>query len=136
MQESTLVKPRLLALDDNMPLAELIARVATRCGYEARAIDDVRSLMKLLPEWRPDVITLDLSMPGEDGMTVLTLLEEYRYEGTIVIVSGHDDWLRQVAVRLAVGRGLKVAQDLQKPIDVAVLSRIIANLHQPATAGA
>jgi two-component system, chemotaxis family, chemotaxis protein CheY len=129
MGEVDAVPPaRLLALDDNLPLAELITRVAGRCGYEAQPIDDPAILPKLLRDWKPDVLTLDLSMPQEDGMSVLSSLGESQFAGSIVIISGHDSWLRKAARRLAVGRGLNVADDLEKPVDISSLRQILLNL--------
>jgi two-component system chemotaxis response regulator CheB len=112
---------RLLAVDDNGDSAELIARIATRCGYEARAVADLRELPDLLAKWRPDVLTLDLCMPQEDGIAVLPTLNESGFEGGLLIISGQEDWLRRAAGRLASAQGLNVIGDLAKPIDIKTL---------------
>lgn len=112
---------RLLAVDDNGDSAELIARIATRCGYQARAVADLRELPDLLARWKPDVLTLDLCMPQEDGIAVLPTLNESGFEGGLLIISGQEDWLRRAAGRLASAQGLKVIGDLAKPIDIKTL---------------
>ena len=132
MSEHNGVKARLLALDDNLPLAEMISRVATRCGYEAKPIDNPDLLPQMLRDWKPTVLTLDLSMPREDGMSVLSVLEENSFTGKIVIVSGQEDWLRRAACRLAAGRGLTVARDMEKPVDLTELRRVLMSLHPAA----
>ena len=63
---------RLLAVDDNSDSAELIVRVASKCGYEARPMTDLRPLRSVLEEWKPHVLTLDLVMPQEDGIAILS----------------------------------------------------------------
>jgi two-component system, chemotaxis family, chemotaxis protein CheY len=122
------VKTRLLAVDDNSDSAELIARVAAKCGYEAQSIADPRSLQQKLNEWKPEILTLDLCMPQEDGVGLLSLLEESGFDGQLVIISGQDDWIRKTARRLAAARGLKVADDMGKPVNLKELRQLLTNL--------
>lgn len=122
------MRGRLLAVDDNSDSAELIARVAIKCGYEAQSIADPRSLQQILNEWKPEILTLDLCMPQEDGVGLLSLLEESGFEGQLVIISGQDDWIRKTARRLAAARGLKVADDMGKPVNLKELRQLLTNL--------
>src|SRR5437588_3264614 len=62
---------RLLAVDDSSDSAELIARIGTDCGYETKPVVDPRAVPQILKDWKPDVLTLDLCMPGRDGFSVL-----------------------------------------------------------------
>lgn len=114
---------RLLAIDDSSDSAELVARVATGCGYEARAASDSRSLRAVIANYRPDMITLDLCMPGTDGIDLISILQETRFTGSLMIISGQEDWFRTAVTKLAEARGLKVIGDLQKPFDVGALRR-------------
>jgi two-component system chemotaxis response regulator CheY len=119
---------RLLAVDDNLDSAELVARVGTKCGYESRPISDTRQLSDLLQTWTPDVISLDLCMPEEDGIVVLSTLEQAGFAGHVLIISGQDSWLRQSASRLAAARGLKVSADFSKPLDLAAFRNLLSTL--------
>jgi len=121
-------KPRLLAVDDNPDSAELIARVAAKCGYEAKAIGDLDQLRDVLMAWAPSVLTLDLCMPQEDGIGIIAMLKECDFAGNLVIISGQDGWLRKAAARLADARGLKVAEDLGKPVDLKALRDLLNGL--------
>lgn len=121
-------KSRLLAVDDNLDSAELIARVATKCGYEAQSMADPRALCDVISAWHPEILTLDLCMPQEDGVHLLSLLSASGFEGQVVIISGQDGWMRKVARRLASARGLKVAEDLGKPVDIKELRQLLTNL--------
>jgi DNA-binding NtrC family response regulator len=123
-------KGRLLAVDDNSDSAELIARVAAKCGYDAQTIADPRSLRRVLEDWKPEVLTLDLCMPEADGIGLLSLLEESRFGGQLVIISGQEGWLRKAAGRLASLRGLKVADEMGKPVDLKALRQLLTNLRQ------
>jgi len=125
---STSAAKRLLAVDDNSDSAELIARIAAKCGYEARSMTDSSALGKMLGEWKPQVLTLDLCMPEEDGISVLSLLTNAGFKGNLVIISGQDDWFRKTAGRLAAARGLNVAHDLSKPVDIKTLREVLTGL--------
>jgi DNA-binding NtrC family response regulator len=120
-------KARLLAIDDHADSAELIARIATKIGYDARAVSGPDQLRENLSNWQPDILTLDLCMPEEDGLGVFSLLEHMRYTGSIVIISGHDEWLRTSASRLASALGLQIAGNLAKPIDLKQLRTLLAD---------
>ena len=127
------IKARLLAVDDNSDSAELIARVAAKLGYESRSMTDSSTLGRVLNEWSPQVLTLDLCMPEEDGISVLSLLTESGFSGQLVIISGQDDWFRKTARRLASARGLNVADDLSKPVDLKALREVLMQLAAPKT---
>lgn len=130
---SDAARARLLAIDDNPDSAELIVRVAKKCGYEARAMSDLRKLAEVVDTWPPHVITLDLCMPQEDGLGLLSLLKEKRFSGALIIVSGQDAWLRKTAARLASAQGINIVDDLSKPIDLKTLRDVLSKLHMAGT---
>lgn len=124
---------RLLAIDDNRDCADLVVRAARRCGYDARALAGQAELPQTLRDWKPDVLTLDLCMPEADGINLFSVLQAGQFAGDVIIISGQEDWLRKVAGRLARGHGLRVVDDLPKPVD---LTRLQALLKARRTAGA
>jgi CheY-like chemotaxis protein len=119
---------RLLAIDDNADSAELIARIANKCGYDARATTDVPALSRIVADWMPDIITLDLCMPQDDGIAVLSILQEQGFSGGVMIISGQEEWLRKATGRLAAARGLKVITDMSKPINIGELREALTSL--------
>lgn len=127
---------RLLAIDDNRDSADLVVRLAQKCGYEAQPFlgrEDLRSALKSCP---PDVLSLDLCMPNEDGIRMMSVLEESGFKGRIVIISGQEEWFRKSAARLATARGLKIAGDMAKPIDIASLMVLLKSLRGEDAAAA
>jgi DNA-binding NtrC family response regulator len=124
------VRGRLLAVDDSADSADLVARVATRCGFEAQATSDPTRVRALVTSWKPEVLTLDLCMPEADGIDLLLVLAETGFNGRLVIISGQDSWFRKAASRLAETRGLKVVDDLQKPVNIAALRELLSRLRQ------
>ena len=127
---------RLLAVDDNSDSAELVARVAAKCGYETQTVSDPRALKQVLEAWKPAVLTLDLCMPEADGIGLLSMLEESGFGGQLVIISGQEGWLRKAAGRLASLRGLRVADEMGKPVDLKALRQLLIKLQQPQPATA
>jgi two-component system chemotaxis response regulator CheB len=119
---------RLLAIDDNADSADLVVRIAQKCGYEATALSKHSELPAQLKGAPIDVLTLDLCMPDQDGIRTLSVLQENGFKGAIVIISGQEGWLRKSAGRLAEARGLKVAGDFAKPLDLAAMTKLLNHL--------
>ena len=124
---------RLLAIDDNADSAELIARVAGKSGYAAQCMSDTQALAEILQSWNPHVLTLDLCMPQEDGIALISSIKASGFSGALIIISGQDDWLRRAAAKLARALGIDVVHDLAKPIDVKTLRDLLAKLDAAST---
>ena len=116
---------RLLAVDDNFESAELIARIGTACGYETKPVTDPRTIPEILEDWKPQVVTLDLCMPYKDGFSILTTLQEVGFKGSLIVISGQNDWLRKAACQLAEVNGIEVTSHLQKPINLRALRDLL-----------
>src|SRR5689334_3418025 len=66
---------RVVVVDDNLPSVQLVQSLLSRAGlHPVRAITDPVVLLESYDELAPDLILLDLHMPGVDGYTVLTEL--------------------------------------------------------------
>jgi len=112
-------------VDDDSDAASLVLRVATRCGYDAVSVMEMSTLEGVLRNMQPDVLTLDLCIPQKDGIEILSHLQ---FKGQIIIISGQDDWLRKQARDLAVTRGLNVAAEMGKPLDLNALRALLTQL--------
>jgi two-component system chemotaxis response regulator CheB len=119
---------RLLVVEDDTDAAGLVLRVATRCGYDAVSLVEMSTLEGVLRNLQPDVLTLDLCMPQMDGIEVLSRLKALGFKGHLIIISGQDDWLRKQARDLALTRGLNVADQMGKPLDLNVLRALLTRL--------
>jgi two-component system, chemotaxis family, chemotaxis protein CheY len=119
---------RLLAVDDHPDSANLVVRIAQKCGYEAEALSSDATLSASLETRPPDILSLDLCMPDQDGIRIMSVLQQHQFKGQILIISGQDEWLRKSAGRLAAARGLKIAGDMAKPIDLARLMQLLQTL--------
>jgi PleD family two-component response regulator len=109
---------KLLSVDDDASSAELIVRVAERCGIEAFATSESRGVMNLVTTLKPDVVVVDISMPHLDALELFKLLAAARYTGAILIVSGQDDQVLQVTAHAATALGLSTPSVHRKPIKI------------------
>ena len=108
---------RLLAIDDDASSAELVVRVAERCGYEAFASSDSRGVINLVKALGPDIMAVDINMPNVDAIGLFEMLAEMSYAGRILIVSGEDDSVLKRTQAIAEKLGLSVPYVQQKPLD-------------------
>ena len=61
---------RLLVLDDEADLRAMLQRYLGENGFEVRAVGDAQQMQRLLQRERFDLLVLDLTLPGSDGLTV------------------------------------------------------------------
>jgi EAL domain-containing protein (putative c-di-GMP-specific phosphodiesterase class I)/ActR/RegA family two-component response regulator len=107
--------PFLLALDDDEGIAEIVAAVARQAGFEVATATSAAAFWKTLRARSPDVIVLDLQMPGADGVEVLRGLADGKSTASILLVTGMDERTIASAEQYASSRGLHVVACLQKP---------------------
>ncbi len=66
--------PRILVVDDEEPIVELIRFNLEREGFEVIATGDGDAALKKVASEQPDLIILDLMLPGQDGLSVCRIL--------------------------------------------------------------
>jgi two-component system, chemotaxis family, chemotaxis protein CheY len=125
MTSQTSCQFRLLAVDDDAMSAELIVRVAERCGYEAFATSDSRGVVNLTKALNPDLLAVDICMPNIDAPALFELLAEADYRGRILIVSGQDVCVLEETRLKAEALGLSVPYVQQKPLDFQKLRAML-----------
>ena len=62
--------PRILAVDDNKQNLSLLQRALTAAGYDVVTAEDGHSALKLIGSAPPDLVLLDVMMPGMSGYEV------------------------------------------------------------------
>ncbi len=110
-----MTKPRLIAVDDELEMATLIAEIAETVGFEAEATSNAKALLDSEAESRHDVIVIDLFMPDTDGFELINTLAEQGCTAAIIMVSGYDKTLLRGAGQIAEGNGLHLLDTLTKP---------------------
>lgn len=65
------MKKRILVIEDDMDIIELVNMILTRAGYEVTACNNGRDAIAAIKKIRPHLILLDLMLPGMDGKTIV-----------------------------------------------------------------
>ena len=103
---------RLLVVDDESGIRDALVQVFEYEGHEVLAAEDGPDGIALAVDFRPDVIFLDVKMPGLDGLDVLARLREDDPSALVIMISGHG------TIDTAVEATRKGAYDfLEKPLD-------------------
>jgi two-component system nitrogen regulation response regulator NtrX len=103
---------KLLIVDDEKSIRGALQQVFEYEGHEVRAASDGQEALTEAGSFHPDVIFLDVKMPGMDGLEVLRLLREQDPAALVVMISGHG------TIDTAVEATRKGAYDfLEKPLD-------------------
>ena len=70
-------KTKVLIVDDEKDLTDMLALNLNAKGYDAHALNDPTQILKVARDFMPDVIVLDFIMPGMDGGDVLSTLKRH-----------------------------------------------------------
>jgi len=121
-------QPRLLLIDDEPRLAEFLANAARSVGFDPIVTDRDNAFQDAFLTNRPEMVALDLGMPGMDGVELTRFLAEQGYRGPVLIVSGFDRRVLESAFRLGEALGLNMAGPVEKPVRLEELEELLAKL--------
>jgi two-component system, OmpR family, response regulator len=121
-------QPRLLLIDDEPVLADFIADAARSSGFEPVVASDDGQFRNEFAANRPNMVVLDLGMPGMDGVELLRFLADQDYRSPVLIVSGFDRRVLDSAFRLGEALGLNMAGPLEKPVRLERLEEMLGQL--------
>ncbi len=76
MDRAKPTRASILVVDDEPTIAEVVARYLARAGYETRTVADGPSAVAAARIHRPDLVVLDIMLPGLDGLEVMRRLHD------------------------------------------------------------
>ena len=123
-----MTQPRLLLIDDEPTLAEFLASAATESGFEPVVTEQDEQFRQAFLADRPDMVALDLGMPGMDGVELIRFLADQNYDAPVLIVSGFDRRVLESAIRLGEALGLRMVGPIEKPVRFEVLEDTLSRL--------
>jgi two-component system CheB/CheR fusion protein len=115
---------RILVVDDNPDAIEASAFLLRRWGHEVRSARDGESALRVARAWLPEVVLLDLGLPGIDGIQVAAALRQEPSLGMCRIVAMSALFRDGDEAQL---EGLGVAQRLRKPLDSRTLRSLVGS---------
>lgn len=107
-----MAKSRILLIEDEVDLGRLFVHALARQGYEVRHAKNAETGLKAFRQWKPDLILLDLVLPGMSGLEFLELIRKTS-DVYVILISGQ---------RIPANGGLGGANDrLLKPFSLEEL---------------
>lgn len=84
-------KPRIVAIDDETEFINMLKEYFGLRGYEIEIASKAVQGIELINTKDPDVVILDLKMPGINGDEILALLKSKQLRTKVIFVSAFDD---------------------------------------------
>lgn len=122
-------RPRILVVDDEANLRDMLELGLARYGFEVRTAADGVAALALVREWKPDALVVDVMMPKLDGMSLVPMVRRAT-EAPILMLSARVEVENKIAA-LTVGADDYIA----KPFDLGELAaRLHSRLRRPQLA--
>lgn len=116
---------KVLLVDDEREFVQTLSERLLMRDMGSAVAYDGESALQLIKEDEPDVMILDLRMPGIDGIEVLRRVKQNNPKVEVIILTGHgSDADRDICMELG------AYAYLQKPVDIDELSRTIKSANE------
>jgi PAS domain S-box-containing protein len=120
---------RVLVVDDNVDAARALGRLLELLGHQVRVAHDGPGAIAAAAALRPELVLLDIGLPGMDGYAVAARLRDAGHRGAaLVALSGYG---QEEHVQRSTDAGFR--HHLVKPVDFALLRRITTELRRQET---
>ena len=114
---------RIYLVDDDELILAMLSRTLEKEGYEVRTDTGEKRLIEKIVSWHPDVVLLDINVPGQNGMEVLKILKSDAASDIEVIMLTADDTAETAVKAMKIG-----AWDyLTKPFNIDEVKIVIGN---------
>ncbi|MGE0818886.1 MAG: EAL domain-containing protein [Candidatus Nanopelagicales bacterium] len=121
--------PRLLVVDDEPAICELITDVANMVGFVAQSASTMDEIDRMLGA-DFDVTVLDLALVGSDGIAVMRTLASRAPGARVVLASGASERIIASATRVAQLYGLQVLGTMPKPLGLSSLRALLRDCRE------
>jgi two-component system, OmpR family, phosphate regulon response regulator OmpR len=128
-------KTRILVVDDDLRLRDLLQRYLTEQGYAVATVADAPAMDRLLARERHDLLVLDLMLPGEDGLSICRRLRGTKNNIPVIMLTAKGEDVDRIV-------GLEMGADdyLPKPFNprelVARINAVLRRRTAPPPPGA
>jgi DNA-binding NtrC family response regulator len=113
---------KILVVDDEKMIRWTLETALSKEGYDVVAVESGEEALEIVADNSPDVILLDITLPGKDGIQVLEEIKESEPSIAVIMITAHKE------VSLAVSAMKLGAFDyIEKPFDVDRISIVVAN---------
>jgi two-component system, sensor histidine kinase and response regulator len=113
-------RARILIVDDNADLCDIMQEALTPLGHATQIAHDAASALRLITQGAPDVVLLDIDLPGLSGIAALPAIHAIAPTTRVIMVSGTSD---DALARRALAAG--AFDYVVKPVDLTRLAEIV-----------
>lgn len=125
------VPGKILIVDDQAGITKVVSLIAGQAGFETRCVTVSDQATEAFIDFKPDVVILDMIMPGKDGIDVLGEILLTGIPTRFILTSGYGDAYLRLAKGVADFHDAGVVRVMQKPFRREAL----ADLLREVTAG-
>ena len=112
-------KRRILLVDDDVRLSQVLKTGLEVCGYEVRSENDSSRVLQVVRAFKPDLIVLDIVMPGKGGGEVAQELNDQKDLEKIPVIFLTSLWSKNDVARS------REETVLAKPVSIVELTKCI-----------
>ena len=120
-----MLRTKVLVIDDQVGIRALLAEVFNVFGYEVIEAGNGSEGLEVMDKSQPDIILLDMKMPGLSGIETLRLIRARNHHVPIILVTAY-----QENDMMAEADKLGVTARLVKPFDIEELQRIVRHVSE------
>lgn len=121
-------KGKVFLLDDDELIVSVLSKALKKEGYELQAETTTDGVVTKIKSWEPDVVLLDISMPGRDGINILKHIKNTDLEAQVVMLTA-DDTAETAVKAMKIG----AADYLTKPFNIDEVKIVISNVIEKAS---
>ena len=116
----------ILLVDDNIAALEMMAGAIRQMGHRVETVSTGEDAIRQVAAYRPDVVLMDIRMPGIDGYEAARRIKTLAPEVVVLAISGY---VSMAEAQRAEDVGC--AAQLAKPLEPALLEQILERLYIP-----
>ncbi|MGY9005637.1 MAG: response regulator [Alphaproteobacteria bacterium] len=119
---------RLLVVDDEVEFANFVEAASSTLDFEVVLCHDCKSARKKIRDFKPDILVLDIVMPGEDGIEFLQWFssEDGKENTKVILVTGFNPHYMEMVEKLSSLSGIDIVTTLQKPVHLSDLRKALS----------
>ena len=116
-------KGKVFLLDDDELIVSVLSRALQKEGYEICGATETDNAVDKICSWTPDIVMLDITMPGRDGLDILQEIKSKKLDTQVVMLTADDT--AETAVR---AMQLGAVDYLTKPFNMGKVKSVINNI--------
>ncbi|MBI4923841.1 MAG: EAL domain-containing response regulator [Devosia nanyangense] len=113
--------PSAFVVDDEPQVRAFVSNVLATSGFKPSQFSSSSEVEAALADAMPQIVILDLSLGDSDAVEVIRILAMQRFQGDVLLISGHDATTMDAVHKIGERRGINMIEPLHKPFRIEQL---------------